>query len=60
MSVILFWEFHDKLFENYTWLNDAKIQENAIEIGLDTEKFSNDLKNPAIQQLISVDIKNGK
>ena len=29
-----FWEFHDKLFENYNRLNDQKISEIAGQLGL--------------------------
>lgn len=55
-----FWEFHDKLFENYRKLSDVKIQEIAKELGLDLERFKKDMKDPAIQKLIIRDVKNGQ
>jgi len=55
-----FWEFHDKLFESYKNLNDAKIQEIAKDLDLDLERFNKDMKDPAIQKLIIRDVKNGR
>lgn len=54
-----FWEFHEKLFENYQKLNDAKILEIAKELGLDMEKFNKERNDPAIQNLIARDVKDG-
>ncbi|MGD8365551.1 MAG: thioredoxin domain-containing protein [Desulfobacterales bacterium] len=42
-----FWEYHDRLFENYDRLNDQKFREIARELNLDMEKFEKDLKDPA-------------
>lgn len=55
-----FWEFHDKIFENSKSLSDAKVQEIAKELNMDKGQFNKDLKDPAIQQLISRDINNGR
>jgi protein-disulfide isomerase len=55
-----FWEFHNKLFENYKALNDAKIQEIATELKLDTERFNKTMQDPSIQKLIARDIKEGQ
>jgi protein-disulfide isomerase len=55
-----FWEFHAKLLENYRSLNDKKIEEIAIELKLDMEKFTADQKSPDISALIARDIQNGK
>ncbi len=55
-----FWEFHVKLLENYRSLNDKKIEEIAIELKLDMEKFTADQKSPDISALIARDIQNGK
>jgi protein-disulfide isomerase len=55
-----FWEFHTKLFENYRSLNEKKIEEIAIELNLDMEKFATDRKSPDITALIDRDISNGK
>lgn len=55
-----FWEFHDRLFENYKNLNDTKIQEIAKELALDMERFNKDMKDPAIQKLIFRDMKDAR
>ncbi len=55
-----FWEFHDKLFENYRALNDAKIQEIAKELELDMEGFRRDMRDPSIQNLVARDIEDGQ
>ena len=54
-----FWEYHDKLFANYRTISDTTLQEFAKELDLDMEKFNNDMKDPAIQELITRDMKNG-
>jgi protein-disulfide isomerase len=55
-----FWGFHNKLFENYKALNDAKLQEIATEVKLDMERFAKAMQDPSIQKLIARDIKEGK
>lgn len=55
-----FWEFHNKLFNNYNVINDAKIQDIAKELGIDMEKFNKDMRSPAIKSLIDRDMSNGK
>ena len=55
-----FWECHDKIFENYRSINEAKVQEIAKEIGLDLAKLNSDAKDPAIQKLINRDLVNGR
>ncbi|MBL6994428.1 MAG: thioredoxin domain-containing protein [Desulfobacula sp.] len=55
-----FWEFHEKLFENYDAINDDKIEQIAIELKLDMDKFNADINLPEIQLIIDRDIKNGK
>jgi protein-disulfide isomerase len=55
-----FWEYHKKIFENYRSINEAKVQEIAQEIGLDTARLNKDAKDPAIQQLITRDLLNGR
>ena len=54
-----FWEFHTKLFENYRSLNEEKVQEIAVELQLDMDKFAADRKSPEINALIERDIRNG-
>jgi len=55
-----FWEFHNKLFENYKALSDVRIQEIAKELKLDMEKFNRAIKNPSLQKLIARDIADGR
>ena len=55
-----FWEFHDLLFENYNKLNDQKIQEIALTIGLNLEDYEKRKKDPAIQQMVNQDLLDGQ
>ena len=55
-----FWEFHYKLFENHKTLDDGKIQEIAGRMGLDMERFTRDMTNPALQRLIFRDVRDGR
>ena len=55
-----FWECHDKIFENYKIINEAKVQEIAGEIGLDLERLNKDSRDPAIDKLINRDVINGR
>ena len=52
-----FWEFHDELFANYSRLNDEKIREIAVSVGLDMTLYENSLKDPEIQAAIARDVK---
>jgi len=54
-----FWEFHDQLFKNYNRLNDQKIQEISIELGLDQTKFSEHQKSPVEAARIRKDYEEG-
>lgn len=55
-----FWVFHEKLFESYKSLNDARIQQIAGEVGLDMEKFNKDRESAAIQEIINRDIRDAR
>ena len=55
-----FWECHEKIFENLRTINEAKVQEIALEIGLDLEKLNKDSRDPAIDKLINRDVINGR
>jgi len=55
-----FWEYHHKLYQNYKSINDAKIQDIAIELNLDMEKFNKDMNSKAIQYIINRDVQNGR
>lgn len=51
-----YWEFHDKLFDNYASLSEDKIQEIARSLKLDMERFNKKRVDPAIQELINRDM----
>jgi protein-disulfide isomerase len=54
-----FWEFHDLLFKNYNKLNDQKISEIALELGLDQTEFNKKMKDPKIAAMIRQDVREG-
>ena len=54
-----FWEFHDKLFENYNRLNDQKIQEIAGQLGFDEAELKKQQQNPEITARIRQDYQEG-
>jgi len=43
-----FWPFHDRLFRDYTALNEEKVKEIAVSVGLDMAKFEQDRKRTGI------------
>lgn len=55
-----FWDFHDRLFKNYSRLSEQKIQEIARELGLNEEQFNKHMKDPGILARISRDTRDGK
>ena len=55
-----FWEFHDKLFENYDRLNPQKIQTIAQDLGLDTAMFAENMKDSRYSLAIDRDLWEGK
>ena len=54
-----FWEFHDKLFDNYKDLSDTKIYEIIRDLKLDRDKFEKDWKNPAVDAKVEADQQEG-
>ena len=55
-----FWEFHDLLFENYNKLNDQKIQDIAVAVGLNLEEYEKKKKDPAITRQVRQDLSDGQ
>ena len=55
-----FWEFHNKLFENYRSLNDEKFIEIAKGLGLDMEAFERDRRSASINNLVNRDMMEGQ
>ena len=54
-----FWEFHDLLFKDYNKLNDQKIHEIVLGLGLDQTEFEKKMKDPGIKATISQDLRDG-
>jgi len=54
-----FWEFHDKLFQNATQLNDAKVREIAEELNLNMEQFEKDWQSGETLTKVRSDIDQG-
>ena len=55
-----FWEYHDRLFENYERLDDQKFREIARELNLDLEKFEKDMNDPATSLRVDKDYQLGR
>jgi len=55
-----FWEFHDLLFKNYNQLNDQKIQEIAVAVGLNQEEYEKKKNDPAIERRVRQDLADGQ
>ena len=55
-----FWEFHNKLFENYRTLSDEKILEIAKGLGLDMVAFEKDSQSASINNLVNRDMLEGQ
>jgi protein-disulfide isomerase len=51
-----FWEFHDLLFKNYNRLNDQKIRDIALALGLDKAAFERTMKDPKFRVRIRQDV----
>jgi len=56
----MFWEFHDKLFDNYKELSSEKIDEIAAELGLDMKRFKTDMESQAVRQQVNRDRQDGR
>jgi protein-disulfide isomerase len=54
-----FWEYHDMLFKDYKKINDDKITEVATNLGLDMEKFYQDMTNQELINLVNADYQDG-
>lgn len=55
-----FWEFHDKLFENQSVLNDAKVTEIATMLKLNMDRFRKKMADPALKELVDRDYEDAK
>lgn len=55
-----FWEMHDKIFANYSNLNETKFVQFASELNLDLDRFNNDVKDPLLREKINADVNEGE
>ena len=55
-----FWEFHDLLFKNYNQINEQKIQEIALAVGLNPEEYEKKKNDPAIERRVRQDLADGQ
>lgn len=54
-----FWEMHDRLFEAHRKLEDADLLRYAAEVGLDAERFAEDLAEHAYEEKVSEQLESG-
>jgi len=54
-----FWEMHDLIFEDYKNLSEQKFKDMATKLGLDMDKFEQDLKDQGSYRMIQADLQNG-
>ncbi len=52
-----FWEYHNVLFENQNQFSDELFVQLAKDIGLDEDKFKNDMASEKVKQYVEADIK---
>ena len=50
-----FWEMHDKIFENQSDLSEERFVAYAEELGLDVERFKQDMASEAVKQRVDAD-----
>ncbi len=55
-----FWEMHERLYASQRELSDAKVESIAGELGLNMERFHQDLKDPGIGLMIDGEISNAR
>ena len=55
-----FWEVHDLFFQNFKSLTSEKIRALVQQAGVDMSRFDKDIEDPAIQQKIDADAKEGE
>jgi protein-disulfide isomerase len=55
-----FWAYHDKVFANFSSLNESKLAQFAAELDLDLVKFNRDRTSPQVTKQISDDLRLGQ
>lgn len=54
-----FWQMHDIIFENQSSLSNEGLFQMASEVGLDIEKFKEDIQKPELEQKVESDFESG-
>ena len=52
-----FWEFHDKIFADFRNLTPEKLNQIAVDLGLDMTRYAKDMTSPEVQQHINRDLR---
>ncbi|MFH1985470.1 MAG: thioredoxin domain-containing protein [Pseudomonadota bacterium] len=55
-----FWEFHSEVFKHFKDLDEDKINQSAVAIGLNMDRFQKDRKDKALQDMVAADMNNGQ
>jgi protein-disulfide isomerase len=55
-----FWPIHDRIFENYRNLNDARLDQIRKEFNFDTPEFKALMNSPEVAAMIQSDVDQGK
>lgn len=55
-----FWEMHDLLFKDQSGLTREKAMQFALKLGLDVERFSEDMESERLKQIIAADRAEGE
>jgi protein-disulfide isomerase len=54
-----FWEYHDKVFDNYNKLSGELLEQFAKELGLDMNRFRKERGSKEIASIINRDLREG-
>ena len=54
-----FWEMHDSLFEHHRALDDDHLRQYAADLGLDTDRFNQDMAHHRYAERIEDDLRGG-
>jgi protein-disulfide isomerase len=54
-----FWELHDKLFQNFTAINEENIRRWAEEVGMDMSRFEREMQMGAYEAAVQKDMADG-
>lgn len=55
-----FWEFHKALYKNMRQLDDEKLREISISLGLDADEIAKIMNSKEIQEIINQDMRDGE